>query len=106
MKFQAGDEVADARKPRLSAGKDNGGQKITREGNRDTRGNAKSIHACINAKKEENLSSCYKCQAQLPNCWIGDFKSFGKNNNAKPICKTVGVALNALFVGAAGQPPL
>jgi len=29
-------------------------------------------------RKEENLPTCYKCQTQLPNCWIEDFESFGK----------------------------
>jgi hypothetical protein len=33
---------------------------------------------CINAKKEGEFANLLKCQTQLPNCWIGDFESFGK----------------------------
>ena len=42
-------------------------------------------------RKEENLPTCYKCQAQLLNCWIRDFESFDKKKNVKPIYKTVEV---------------
>jgi hypothetical protein len=30
------------------------------------------------SKKEKNLPTCYKYQAQLPNHWIWDFESFSK----------------------------
>ena len=35
-----------------------------------------SVDKC--QERSENLTTCYKCQAQLPNCWIEDFESFGK----------------------------
>jgi len=50
-------------------------------------------------KKKKNLSTCYKCQTQLSNCWIRDFESFDKKNkNVKPICKTVEVAIIVYIV--------
>jgi len=50
-------------------------------------------------RNKENLSTCYKCQAQLPNYWIADLKSFDNNQNVKPICKTVRVARSTPILG-------
>jgi len=42
--------------------------------------------------KEENLPICYKCQVQLPNCWIRDFESFDKKKRMPNLfAKKVGV---------------
>jgi len=57
----------------VSAGKTAAG----RREKRDTGGNAKPIypHAHKCKEKKEKFPSCYKCQTQLSNCWIGDYES-------------------------------
>ena len=60
------------------------------------RGNKKDISKYLTIltwqKQNSTSSEDQRRSIRLPNCWIGDFESFGKKKikNAKPICKTVG----------------